>query len=124
MENQYATIDDYIAALPTNVQSVVDSIRQTVKKVAPDSVEAISYQMPSFKWKGKYLIHFGAWKNHIGMYPIPAGTPEFQHDVAPYAAGKGTVRFPLRTPIPHDIVRAMVTFRMKEISAQEGLRKR
>lgn len=114
----YATIDEYIDALPPEVQPVVDAIRQTVRDAAPGAVEAISYQMPSFKWKGKNLIHFGAWKHHIGLYPIPAGTPAFAKKVAPYIAGKGTVRFLLRDPIPHDIVRTMVTLRMKEITAQ------
>ena len=117
MAKQYETIDD-IDALPVDVQPIVDSIRQTVRLASPDSLEAISYQMPSFKWKCKYLIHFGAWKNHIGLYPIPAGTPAFDKQVAPYVAGKGTVRFPLRKPIPHDVVRAMVSFRMREIAGQ------
>jgi uncharacterized protein YdhG (YjbR/CyaY superfamily) len=111
------TIDEYVDSLPVAVRPAIEAIRETVRSAAPDAVEAISYQMPCFKWRGKYLIHFGAWKNHIGVYPIPAGTPAFQKKVAPYLAGKGTVRFPLRDPIPLDIVRDMVTLRMKEISA-------
>jgi uncharacterized protein YdhG (YjbR/CyaY superfamily) len=113
---QFATIEEYIDSLPMVVRPVVESLRETVRVAAPDAVEAISYQMPCFKWRGKYLIHFGAWKHHIGVYPIPAGPPAFDKKVAPYLAGKGTVRFLLRDPIPHDIVRAMVKLRMKEIS--------
>ena len=117
MATQFDTVDDYIAALPPHARSVADSIRQTIRAVAPDSVETMSYQMPAFKWNGRYLIHFGAWKKHIGLYPIPKGTAVFEKQVAPYVTGKGTVRLPLKDPIPHDLVRAMVTFRMKEISA-------
>jgi uncharacterized protein YdhG (YjbR/CyaY superfamily) len=73
--------------------------------------------MPCFKWKGKSLIHFGAWKRHIGIYPIPSGTAEFEMRIEPYVKGKGTVQFSLRTPIPLDIVRTMVTLRMNEIAA-------
>ena len=117
MATQFDSVDAYVAALPPQARSVADSIRQTIRIAAPDSVEAISYQMPCFKWKGQYLIHFGAWKKHIGLYPIPKGTPAFEQQVSPYVTGKGTVRLPLEDPIPHDLVRAMVTFRMKEISA-------
>lgn len=117
MATRFDTIDEYIAALPPPARSVPESIRQTIRLAAPDCVETISYQMPGFKWNGKKLIHFGAWKTHIGLYPIPKGTPPFAKQVAPYVAGKGTLRLPLRDPIPHDIVRAMVTFRMKEIAA-------
>jgi putative acetyltransferase len=120
MAKQFDTIDDYIQSLPTDVQQIVESIRQTVRTAAPDSVETIAYQMPTFKWKGKSLIHFGAWKDHIGIYPIPAGSATFEKKLSKYTSGKGTVRFPIREPIPHDIVRAMVTLRMKEISAPRG----
>ncbi|MEO8696801.1 MAG: DUF1801 domain-containing protein [Acidimicrobiales bacterium] len=120
MPQQFATIDEYIDSLPAAVRPIVDSIRATVRTAVPDAVEDISYQMPCFKWRGNNLIHFGAWKNHIGVYPIPAGTPAFEKKVAPYIAGKGTLRFPLRDPIPHDIVRAMVALRMKEIATSAG----
>ena len=120
MAKEFDTIDEYIATLPPHARSVAESIRQTIRLTAPDCVETISYQMPAFKWNGKNLIHFGAWKTHIGLYPIPKGTPSFAKQVAPYVAGKGTVRLPLRDPIPHDIVRAMVTFRMKEIAARRS----
>ena len=121
MAKRFDTIDDYIKSLPTNVQQIVESIRQTVRAAAPDSVETIAYQMPTFKWKGKSLIHFGAWKAHIGLYPIPAGSAAFEKKLSKYTTGKGTVRFLIREPIPHDIVRAMVTLRMKEISGAAGL---
>lgn len=117
MATQFDTVDEYIAALPPHARSVADSIRQTILTVAPDSVETMSYQMPAFKWQGKYLIHLGAWKKHIGLYPIPKGTAAFEKQVAPYVTGKGTVRLPLEAPIPHDLVRVMVRLRMKEISA-------
>ena len=118
MTTHFDTVDDYFDALPPHARSVADSIRQTIRSVAPDAIETMSYQIPAFKWRGKYLIYFGAWKKHIGLYPIPKGTAAFEKQVAPYVTGKGTVRLPLNDPIPHDLVRAMVTFRMSEILAQ------
>ena len=120
MATQFRTIDEYIDTFPEDVQQILESIRHTVKEAAPESTEAISYQMPTFKWNGEPLIHFGAWKHHIGLYPIPAGTAEFEKELAPYVKGKGTVRFPIREPIPHNLVRAMVTFRMKAITEQRA----
>ena len=120
MATQFRTIDEYIDTFPEDVQQILETIRQTVKRAAPDSTETISYQMPTFKWNGESLIHFGAWKHHIGLYPIPAGTAEFDKELAPYVTGKGTVRFLIREPIPHNLVHAMVTFRMKAIAAQQS----
>ena len=120
MATQFGTIDEYIDTFPADVQQILESIRQTIRAAAPESIETISYQMPTFKWNGGSLIHFGAWKNHIGLYPIPEGNAEFAKAIAPYVKGKGTVRFPIRKPIPYDLVQAMVTFRMKAISAQRA----
>jgi uncharacterized protein YdhG (YjbR/CyaY superfamily) len=114
---QFETIEEYIESRPSSVRPLLESIRETIRATAPDAVETISYQMPCFKWKGKSLIHFGAWKRHIGIYPIPSGTAEFETRIEPYVKGKGTVQFSLRTPIPLDIVRTMVTLRMNEIAA-------
>ena len=107
-------MDEYIQAFPGDVQSILEKIRQTIRKTAPEAVETISYQIPTFKLHGKYLVYFAAFKNHIGVYPIPSGTKSFEKELSPYIRGKGTVRFPLNKPVPYDLVNKIVRFRVKE----------
>ncbi len=90
-------------------------MRQTIKKAAPEAVEAISYKMPTFKLNGRYLVYFAAWKNHIGFYPVPSGTEAFKKDLSSYKQGKGSVKFPIDKPIPYDLVKKIVKYRIKEI---------
>ena len=108
------TIDDYIAGFPNDVQEILEKIRVTIRKAAPDAEETISYQMPTFTLKGKYLVYFAAYKKHIGLYPAPRGNAEFNEELSVYKAGKGTVRFPLDKPIPFDLISRIVKFRAKE----------
>ena len=91
-------IDEYIAGFPNDVREILEKIRQTVKKAAPDAEETIKYKIPTFTLKGN-LIYFAAHKNHIGIYPIPTGTEGFQKEIAGYKGGRGTVRFPFDKPI-------------------------
>jgi len=98
------TIDEYIAAFPKNIQDILQKVRQTIRESAPDAKEAISYQMPTFKLNGN-LVHFAAFKNHIGFYPTPSATEEFQKELSPYKSGKGSIQFPLNEPIPYDLIR-------------------
>lgn len=112
----YKTIDAYIKTFPEDVQTILEKIRQTIQKAAPEAVEAISYQMPTFKLNGTNLVHFAAWKNHIGFYPTPSGTEAFQKELSPYKAAKGSVQFPLDKPIPFALVKRIVLFRIKEES--------
>jgi len=114
MEKQFKTIDGYIKTFPDEVQSILEKLRQTIRKVAPDAVETISYQMPTFKLNGKNLVHFAAWKNHIGFYPLPSGTEAFQKELSDYKSAKGSVQFPLDKPIPFDLVERIVVFRVRE----------
>ena len=107
-------MDEYIKTFPQDVQITLEKIRQTIRKVAPDAVEAISYQMPAFKLNGRYLVYFAAWKNHIGFYPMPSGTKAFKKELSPYKAAKGSVQFPINQPVPLDLVRKIVMFRAKE----------
>jgi uncharacterized protein YdhG (YjbR/CyaY superfamily) len=95
-------------------------MRRTISKAAPGAVEAISYQMPTFKLNGRNLVHFAAFKNHIGFYPTPSGTQAFQKELSPYKGAKGSIRFPLDEPIPYDLVRKIVVFRVKESSVKKG----
>ncbi|MCL4416530.1 MAG: DUF1801 domain-containing protein [Actinobacteria bacterium] len=112
-KKQFKTIDDYIKTFPKDVQNILEKMRQTIRKVAPDAIEAISYQMPTFKLNGKNLVHFAAWKNHIGFYPTPSGTEVFKKELLPYKMAKGSIQFPIKESIPYDLVKKIVIFRMK-----------
>lgn len=119
------TIDDYVAAFPDRVQKSLQKIRMTIRRAAPDAEETISYQIPTFTLKGRHLIYFAAFKKHIGLYPAPIGNAEFKEDLSAYAAGKGTLRFPLDEPIPFDLIRKIVTFRAKQnVARAETKRKK
>ncbi len=108
---QFKNIDEYIKTFPEDVQRILEKMRQTIQEAAPEVVEAISYQMPTFKLNGKNLVHFAAWENHIGFYPTPAGIEAFNKELLPYKGGKGTVKFPIENPIPYDLVKKIVMFR-------------
>ena len=113
-KEQFKTIDEYVKTFPEDVRSILEKLRETIRKAAPDAVEAISYQMPTYKLNGSNLIHFAAFKHHIGCYPTPSGTEAFQRELSPYKGAKASVRFPLEKPIPYDLVNKIVVFRMKE----------
>lgn len=106
-------IDDYIARFPEDIQELLEKIRLTIKAAAPEAEERISYQMPTFALEGN-LVHFAAYKNHIGFYPTPAGIEEFEDELSPYIGGKGTVKFPFNKPIPYDLITKIVKYRAKE----------
>ena len=107
-------IDEYIAGFPNDVQKMLQKIRMTIRKAVPDAEETISYQIPTFTLKGKYLIYFAAFKKHIGLYPAPRGIEKFKKELSVYEGGKGTVRFPLDKPIPFGLIERIVKFRVKE----------
>ncbi len=116
---QYNTIDGYIKTFPEDIQVILEKMRQTIKKAAPKAVEAISYQMPTFKLNGRNLVHFAAFKNHIGFYPTPSGTESFQKEISPYKYAKGSVQFPLDKTIPYELVEKIVNLRVKENLAKK-----
>jgi len=109
----FKNIDEYIATFPKNVQIILEELRQAVREAAPEAKEVISYQMPAFKQKG-ILIWFAAYENHIGFYPTASGIEAFKEKLSAYETSKGTVRFPLNKPIPSDLVKEIVLFRVKE----------
>jgi len=113
-EKQFRTIDEYIKIFPQDVQSILERMRQTIRKAAPEAVEAISYQMPAFKLNGKSLVYFAGYKNHVGFYPVPSGIKAFKKELSQYKTGKGSVQFPIDKPVPHDLVKKIVIFRVKE----------
>jgi uncharacterized protein YdhG (YjbR/CyaY superfamily) len=119
MRSEYKTIDEYIQTFPPEIQTILQKIRQTIHKAAPEAVEAIAYQMPTFRLTGKNLVHFAAFQNHIGFYPTPSGIEAFAKELAPYAKSKGTIQFPLDKPIPYDLVDKIVKFRVQDNLAKK-----
>ena len=117
-------IDEYIAGFPTDLQKILEKVRTTIKKAAPDAEETISYQIPTFNLKGRYLIYFAAYKKHIGLYPAPRGVEKFKKELSRYEGGKGTVRFPLDKPIPFSLISRIVKFRIKENQELQQQRER
>ena len=103
------TIDEYITKFPKDVQSILEKMRQTIKRAAPEAKETISYQIPTFKLKGSSLVHFAAFRKHIGLYP-PA-PKEFKKEASSYEGPKGNLKFPIDKPIPYDLVTRIVLFR-------------
>lgn len=107
-------MDEYISLFPTDVQTILEKIRLTIKKAAPTTQETINYQMPTFTLHGN-LVHFAAFKNHIGFYPTPSGIENFKKELSVYEGAKGSVRFPLDKPIPYALIGKIVKFRVKEV---------
>jgi uncharacterized protein YdhG (YjbR/CyaY superfamily) len=105
-------IDAYIAEFPKDTQKILKEIRATIKKAAPKAEEAIKYAIPTYVLNGN-LVHFAAYKNHIGFYPAPMGIEAFKEETAPYEAGKGTLQFPLDKPIPFNLITKIVKFRVE-----------
>ncbi|MCA9899686.1 MAG: DUF1801 domain-containing protein [Ardenticatenaceae bacterium] len=117
------TIDDYIAAFPTDVQEILQKVRETIKTAAPQATEAISYGMPTFKLEGN-LVHFGAFKEHLGFYPVPSGLEQFKEELAQYKGGKGSVQFPYDRPMPYALITKIVQFRVTENLAKAAAKKK
>ena len=110
---KFTSIDEYIAAFPADVQAKLETMRATIRAVAPAAEEKISYQMPTFALNGN-LVHFAAFKNHIGFYPVPTGIAAFKRELSGYKTAKGSVQFPLDQPLPMTLIRKIVRFRVAE----------
>ncbi len=106
-------IDEYIAGFPEVVQEILEKVRKTIRDAAPDAEEAIKYQIPTFVFKGN-LVHFAAYKNHIGFYPAPSGIEKFKDELSVWEISKGTVRFPLDKPIPFELIGRITKIRVQE----------
>ena len=113
-KKQFRTTDEYIKTFPKDVRIILEEMRKTIRKAAPDAEEAISYQMPTFKLKGKNLVHFAAWENHIGFYPTPSGIEAFKKELSQYDGAKGSIQFPIDKPLPLSLIRRIVEHRAKE----------
>lgn len=106
-----ANIDEYIATFPNEIQVILQQVRETVQKAAPAAKEAIKYGMPTFTLGGN-LVYFGAFKKHLGFYPVPNQHPDFSADFAPYKQGRGSIQFPYAQPMPLDLIARIVHYRV------------
>lgn len=113
MSTKFKTIDEYHAAFPAEVQTILAEIRTTIKQAAPDAKEVISYNMPAFRQHG-ILVYYAAYKSHIGFYSLPSGNQAFQKRLAKYKQGKGSIQFPIDEPMPLKLITDMVKYRLKE----------
>ena len=113
-KRKFSTVDDYISSFPEEIQEILKQIRKTIRASAPNAVETISYQMPAFKLNG-VLVYFAAQKKHIGFYPTASGVKKFQKELlGNYEFSKGAIRFPIDEPIPIDLIKRVVEFRVAE----------
>jgi uncharacterized protein YdhG (YjbR/CyaY superfamily) len=118
-----ASIDEYIAACSPDVRSILENIRATIAAAAPDAQELISYRMPAFAQNG-ILVYFAAFKTHIGLYPPISGDAKLEKAISPYAGPKGNLKFPLARPIPYDLIKRIVRFKLKQNLAKATARGR
>ena len=107
-------IDDYISDFPGETQKYLNEMRELIRKLAPDSVESISYAIPTFSLNGKYLVYFAGFKNHIGLYPTPVGMEAFKEELSNYKTGKGSVQFPLNKPLPVALITKIVKYQIEQ----------
>ncbi|WP_088043100.1 iron chaperone [Bacillus sp. EAC] len=109
----FNSIDEYIVQFPQEVQEILNTLRNVIKETVPEAVEKISYQMPAFALH-KNLVHFAAYKNHIGFYPGASGIANFKNELSAYKGAKGSVQFPIGKPLPYDLIKEIVKFRVSE----------
>lgn len=114
------TIDEYIAEFPPETRDVLEQMRALIRNLAPDATETISYAIPTFDLGGKHLVHFAGYEKHVGLYPAPSGMEAFKEDLKPYKTGKGSVQFPLGQPLPVELIRRIVEFRLAEVGGSAG----
>lgn len=111
--NAYKTIDEYIMQFPTQVQEKLTKLRLVIREAAPEAVEKISYGMPTYYLYGN-LVHFAAYRNHVGFYPAPSGIEAFQEELSSYKGAKGSVQFPMNQPLPYELISRIVKYRVEE----------
>lgn len=107
------TIDSYISQFPDNVKDILEQIRRIIKSAAPGTKESIKYGIPTFELNGN-LVHFAAFKHHIGFYPTPSGIEAFKVELKKFKSAKGSVQFPIDQKLPYDLIKKIVEFRVKE----------
>lgn len=120
---KFNTVDEYISSFPGNIQDLLNQMRDTIRKAAPDADEGIAYGMPAYKFNKKPLVYFAAFKDHIGFYATPSGHSEFASELSRYKQGKGSVQFPVSEPLPLELVSRIVKFRLAENKAVEKVKR-
>ena len=114
MTKKFTSVEEYIASFPEQTQKGLEEVRAVIKSVAPDAVENISYQIAAFKVNGKNFVSIAGWKEHISIYPIPAGSKAFNKQIAKYASGRGTLKFPLNEPLPLKLIEKAIKYRLAD----------
>ena len=112
-KSQFRTIDEYIAEFPENVRDILEELRRVIRQAAPQAQEAMRYGIPTFRLNGN-LVHFAAFKNHIGFYPTPSAIEDFKEELSSYRQAKGSVQFPIDKQIPYDLIKKIVKYRVEE----------
>lgn len=113
------TIDEYIAAFPPETQALLEEVRAICREEAPGAIETISYAIPTFDLRGRHLCHFAAFKSHLSFFPTGQGADAFADELKAYKGGRGTVQFPYSRPLPLDLIRRMVRYRVERVEAGE-----
>lgn len=114
-----SSVDDYNAAFPSEVRKRLDDIVDVIRQAAPEAEETLGYGIPSFKVNGKYVVHYGGFKRHVGFYATPDGHAKFDSELSKYPRGKGSVQFPLDQPLPLDLIRRITEYRVKQVMNKE-----
>jgi uncharacterized protein YdhG (YjbR/CyaY superfamily) len=117
---KFATVDEYIASFPDEVRPILESVRATMRAAAPGTEEAISYGIPTFTLHGRYVAYFSGWKEHLSVYPVPAGDEALTRELAPYREGAGTLRFPYGKPVPLELIGRVTNALMADNKARSG----
>ena len=120
MSDARRPIDVYIAKFPEKTREQLQKLRNVIQEAAPDSVETLSYGIPTFK-QGRNLVHFAGYKKHVGFYPTPSSIELFREELSEYEVSKGTVKFPHDKPIPYDLIKRVVEYRVNEVTSSNQL---
>lgn len=113
----FKSVDEYISSFPEDTQTILQKIRQTLREVVPGGEEVMSYGIPTLKLRGKAVVYFSGWKDHVSIHPAPRAMPK---EVAPYQTGKGTLQFVLSKPIPYLLIKEVAVVLLKEHAARTG----
>jgi uncharacterized protein YdhG (YjbR/CyaY superfamily) len=114
MRSTAKTVDEYIAGFPDETRAVLQEMRTLIKAAAPDATERMSYAIPTFDLNDRHFVHFAGYESHVGFYPAPSGIAAFKDELRPFKTAKGSAQFPLEQPLPADLIRRMVAFRVEE----------
>ncbi|HET6899384.1 MAG TPA: DUF1801 domain-containing protein [Vicinamibacteria bacterium] len=118
-KTDFRSIDEYIATFPPDVQAILQRVRTAIQKAVPRAEEAISYQIPTFKLHGSYVVYFAGWKQHYSLYPASSRlVAALEEELAPYEVNKGTIRFPLSTAVPVRLIGRIAKFMAKDAEAR------